>query len=345
MSASTSIARRVRPMLLVAPVAALAALALVLGTALAYDTYTNNGDVITNCAKCHGDFRAAGYISKVDGQPWTDDLHDTHRNTMLGGDCDTCHFSNRRVPTYIGKSNGGDGLGAFGCVGCHGRSQDGTGTDTNGWGAGLRQVHFRAGETVCVNCHADSDPANKTPVGENVLPEYYANPGTGHNIPTDPCNPAPTYPENYQASTLGLDNDGDGTFDEADPDCNLTAATPGETSGSGLDALLITSIDTALGVMSISYGPACVATDNRIVYGALADVGVYGYSGQECAIGNTGTYDWSYPADPPSMFFLVVADDGQHEGSYGTDSAGAERPAWGAAPTCPLPQDLTQRCD
>ncbi len=326
-------------------VAAAAALVLATGGVFAYDTYTRNGDTNTYCAECHGDFRASGYVSKVDGQPWNDDLHDTHRNAMLGGDCDACHFSNRRVPTYIGKSNGGDGLGAWGCVGCHGRSQDGSGSGTNGWGAGLRQVHFRGGETVCLNCHSDSDPASKTTVGEHVMPEYYANPGTGHDIPTDPCNPAPTYPENYQASTLGLDNDGDGTFDEADPDCSLTAPTPGEASGRGLAPLLVTGLDKALGVMSLGWDPTCQASDNRIVFGALADVAVYGYSGQECAIGNSGTYDWTYPTDPPSFFFIVVADDGQHEGSYGTDSDGTERPAWGAAVTCPLPQDLTRRCD
>lgn len=312
---------------------------------LAYDTWTNNGEGGTNCASCHGDFRASSYTSKVDGQVWPTSLHNVHREDMLNRDCDTCHFSNQRVPTFTGKSNGGNGLGAWGCMGCHGRAQDGTGSGTLGWGAGLRQRHFRGGVNDCTACHADADPANKTVVGENVLPDYYLNPGTNHpNMPSDPCNPAPVYNENFAASTLGLDNDGDGLFDEADPDCSASS-TPGETSGKGLDQLLATAVDPVAGVISLSYASACAASDNRIIYGPLTDVSFYGYSGQECFIGTSGTYDWFYPDNPAHLFYLVVADDGNTEGSYGTDGEGTERPPWNAAPDCPLPQDLSLRCD
>ena len=56
------------------------------------------------------------------------------------------------------------------------------------------------------------------PVGENVLPPYYANPGISHPaIPTDPCNPNGS--EDFRGSPEGLDNDGDGVYDVADPDC------------------------------------------------------------------------------------------------------------------------------
>ena len=326
-----------------APLAALAVIAAVASLAFAYEQYSTDGST-GNCATCHGDFRASPYTSKVDGLSWGNDAHDVHRNSMLGSDCSTCHFSNR-FPTYIGRSTGGNGLAAYSCSGCHGRSQDGTGTGTVGFGAGLRQRHWRAGQTVCVDCHADSNPAAKTPVGENIQPPYYANPGTGHTIPSDPCNPAPAFVENYAASTLGLDNDGDGTFDALDPQCTVVTATPGEVSRGGQPQLLVTAHNPVTRQLAISYGPACTTTDNTIYYGPLTAVSTYGYSGQQCVIGNTGAYTWTYPASPSAFFFLVVGRDGTNEGSYGKSSAGGERPRYAGNTTCPLPQDLAHRCD
>jgi hypothetical protein len=71
-----------------------------------------------------------------------------------------------------------------------------------------------------VTCHS-GDPA---PPAENVDPSYYFSPDPSHpNKPTDPCNPAPGFPEHFAASIIGLDNDGDLLYDEADPAC---AASP-----------------------------------------------------------------------------------------------------------------------
>ena len=93
-----------------------------------------------------------------------------------------------------------------------------------GRGAGLRQHHQNAGQTVCAGCHSDSNPANYTPVGEDVLPDYYANPGTNHPaMPTDSCNASGS--ENFVGTALGLDNDGDGAYDTADSDCVTAAPT------------------------------------------------------------------------------------------------------------------------
>ena len=182
--------------------------------AWAYEQYSEDGDA-TNCRACHGDFRSSPYISLSDGANWGDDLHDVHRNTMLGGsDCDTCHSSGPPFPVILNSSAGGNGLDPISCVGCHGRDED-----TNR-GAGLRRHHWTAGVTGCVGCHSDANPANYTPVGENVLPNYYANPGTGHPaMPTEPCNPTPAFVENFAGTTLGLDNDGDGIYDMADGNC------------------------------------------------------------------------------------------------------------------------------
>ncbi len=179
-------------------------------SAEAYDRYSVNRDG-TNCRACHGNFRAAPYTSLKDGQNWGDDLHDLHRQTMLSGDCNTCHGSNM-FPVMIRSSTGGTGLPAIACQGCHGRAQD-----TNS-GAGLRQHHWRAGETVCANCHADANPANYTPVGEDIRPPYYNTSLANHpNMPLHPCNSAGS--EDFAGATTGLDNDGDLSFDMADSQC------------------------------------------------------------------------------------------------------------------------------
>jgi len=213
------------------------ALTLALGSlgaasAHAYPQYSQNHDA-TNCRACHGDFRANGYISKVDGQNWGK-LHDVHRQQMLNGDCETCHANNNKFPVLIDSSGGGNGLDALACVGCHGRAEDNTNSNPaapHGYGAGLRQHHVQAGVNVCTSCHADADPNAYTPVGEDVLPPYYATPGSGHpNMPADSCNPQGS--EDFAGDADGIDNDGDGNFDAADSDCGGGTG-GGGTGGSG----------------------------------------------------------------------------------------------------------------
>jgi hypothetical protein len=55
-------------------------------------------------------------------------------------------------------------------------------------------------------------------VGEHVFPPNY------FSLDIKPCNrPAPPprdFFENFAGSALGLDNDGDDFYDEADPDCS-----------------------------------------------------------------------------------------------------------------------------
>ncbi len=309
----------------------------------AYEEYSVNRDA-TNCRTCHGNFRTSPYTSKVDGQSWADDLHDVHRNTMLGGDCNVCHGSSGEFPVLLASAAGGSGgIANLSCTGCHGRSQDGTGTGTVGYGAGLRQLHWRGAVVVCANCHTDSNPANKIPAGENVKPPYYANNGGHTAIPTDPCNASPTFTENFKATTLGLDNDGNGQFDMADAACSPAVASPGEVSKS--TPMIVTAYDKLAGTLAISYTVACGATNNTIEYGPLSGLSTYGYSGQICAAGNTGTATFSLPS---GSFFLVVAGNGTKEGSYGTKSVAgvvAERPEDATSATCPLPQALATRCD
>lgn len=225
----------------------------------AYNTYSTNGSS-GNCATCHGDFNTGGtYTSLTDGQSWGDNLHDVHRNDMLNGDCDTCHGSGGRSPVILDSSVGGSGLSPLSCVGCHGRLEDaGNDSLSGGLGAGLRQHHTTAGVDTCVSCHSDADPTNYNSVGENVLPPYYANPGTEHpNMPTNPCNQGGN--ENFAGGPDGLDNDGDLLYDGTDSDCGA-AGTP----------------DIAVSPTSIDFGDVTVLTTSSPV---------------EVTISNTGTAD------------------------------------------------------
>jgi len=144
-------------------------------------------------------------------------------------------------------------------------------------------------------------------------------------------------------------------WDDADPNSTMAppfemaAATagvtppstgaPGEASSWDVPAdRLLASYDAATGAIDVDYTPACDATDHVLYFGSLADVSTYGYSGAECFLGTSGTA--SFDPGPGSWFFVVVAQNGTDEGSYGVDSALAERPEAVGVGTCDVPQDL-----
>ena len=192
--------------------------------ALAYEAYSE-GRTSGFCADCHGGFGASPYSPPSGEADWTDDLHDVHRNDMLDGDCDTCHKGSK-FPVLINSSDGGDGLDPISCVGCHGRQADvGNDSESDGLGAGLRQHHTNAGVTDCADCHSDAVPGNYTPVGEDVFPNYYADPATAEQpfIPSDPCNANAEEGAFGGNLFIGLDNDGDGIYDTGDSDCTNTS--------------------------------------------------------------------------------------------------------------------------
>jgi hypothetical protein len=194
----------------------------------AYENYSDDGES-GQCAGCHGEFRVARQ-SLAENTMWDDDLHDVHRQRMLDAECAACHTGGF-FPVLVGSSDGVEGVPPYGCSGCHGRAEDGLGTGTVGFGAGLRQEHWRADDDhpdqdlkVCAACHDDSDPAGYTPVPESTLPPYYGS-TVLTSTPDDPCNRSPEFGEDYAGLSLGLDNDGDGLYDEADSDCQAAAET------------------------------------------------------------------------------------------------------------------------
>jgi len=142
---------------------------------------------------------------------------------------------------------------------------------------------------------------------------------------------------------------GDGTCNDIEAvgncpaDCTVTV--PGEAGSGG--SLQITAYDPVTGILSVSYGTACAATDFTLEYGELtqANLTAYNWTGQECSLGAAGTHDWSTNGLPNAMFFVVVANNGIDEGSYGTDGNGAERPEDDVNGTCPVPQNLQYTCE
>jgi subtilisin family serine protease len=122
----------------------------------------------------------------------------------------------------------------------------------------------------------------------------------------------------------GYDTDYGCGFVNAFSAVQLALSTPGEAEG-----LLVTSADSMTGNLSLSYLPACGSQSHDIYYGPLDQISTYGWSGSTCGIGTTGQYAGFNPG-PGSYFFVLVANAGAVEGSYGTDSMGAQRPAAGS---------------
>ncbi len=275
------------------PFVLIAAIAILIWASdtLAYVDYSDG------CDNCHGSFTENPYTSLSDGSTWSSSLHNVHRNDMLDGDCDVCHTGSTSNPVLLESSDGGSGLAAISCVGCHGRDEDDGNVTSTGFsqrGAGLRQYH--AGEANCGGCH--DDQTGYTPVGEDILPNYYANPGTGHPaMPTDSCNPSGS--ENFAGTALGLDNDGDGVYDTADSDCGVVAETATLTlaktvvnndGGSAVDTdftLTATGPDTISGVEGSGAVTSAVVAigDYALTESALAG---YTLQGWVCTSGLSG---------------------------------------------------------
>jgi hypothetical protein len=78
----------------------------------------------------------------------------------------------------------------------------------------------------------------------------------------------------------------------------------------------------------------CSSADHHILYGDLQDVATAAVTGASCDLGVTGAASWTgVPAG--DLWFVVVGDDGAAtEGSWGTDSAGAQRGSGAASGQC-----------
>jgi hypothetical protein len=290
-------------------------LVVICSNTMAYERYSDG------CVFCHGDF-TDGTSTKGSVFP-NDNKHTMHRsNSYMGADCGLCHSSNDNNDPFIGSSDGTNDNPGIGCTGCH-------------TAEGLRQHHIGADTNCTSTCHV-----TPSSLPEDTVPTYYGTADVSSDM-VDPCNLSglSDTDENWTVGDLiGIDNDGDGLYDADDPDCATTSASPGE-----MPLLTVPSHDTAARTFAVSYdATTCEQTSNNVFYGPLSTLSNYTYTGQGCSIGNTGSYAFDYSAIAESIFFVIVAQNGLNEGSYGIDTTGVERPD---ALLCPESQLLVDRCD
>ena len=281
---------------------ALIALAVVAPEAGAYKFWSSNVNATGSCASCHAGFRETSPYVSPKGGSWGASLHDVHTDTIMGGlgDCDACHggagITAVRMVNLSSSGAAADGVNAISCDGCHGRLQDGTVGAAGGWGAGLRQHHNNAGITDCLDCHADSDPAAFTPVGENIVPAWYA------TFSLDPAN-LTGRGENFAGATTGLDNDGDLIYDAADPDFGTANRPP-----VAVNDAYATAEDTALAVPA----PGVLGNDTDPDANTLTAVLVTTTAHGTLALNANGSFTYTPAANYfGSDTFAYQANDGQ----------------------------------
>ena len=117
-------------------------------------------------------------------------------------------------------------------------------------------------------------------------------------------------------------------------------ATPGEASRTNL--MRVTSFNRTTGTMTISYDPACSATDHTVYAGLFPGLASMTFTDRVCNRGVSGATSFTLGAG--STFFVIVGNDSVKEGSYGRNRAGVERPEDTGASACNLPRDLSASC-
>ena len=136
---------------------------------------------------------------------------------------------------------------------------------------------------------------------------------------------------------------------ESESTCSVdcSPAAPGEAGTTQAGGWMTLAYDRAGDVITVQYGPSCSALDHAIAWSELtsANLSSYAWSGRECAVGTSGTFDWSQTGTPASTFFVVVGTGVGEEGSYGRDSGESERPEDETAASCQVPRVLYRRCD
>ena len=97
--------------------------------------------------------------------------------------------------------------------------------------------------------------------------------------------------------------------------------------------------------VSVTYTPACGASDNTVYTGDLDTLRTQGLKwdgARYCNKLNTGVLTFS-PPSASSIYFVVVGNNGTQEGSYG-QGTGGERPAAGAGSPCAYTQSPAGDC-
>ncbi len=282
--------------------AVVGAFVLALGQVPAYERYYDPNDPLEsgNCKSCHPQFDQRG------------PLHDLHVGSgKFTSTCDVCHVVRGDNPQTSKKGV----PGYYGCASCHGRDygrQTPTG-DPVMESFGLRWRHvFQQDVPICATCH-DLDTE---PLPESVKPPIYGT--VSAFILNSSCNvnnvedgdeswktPDP------EPETLGLDNDGDGLYDGADPDCQRAGP-----------ARIVNVRWMALDSMAWTDSPD--ATGYQVLRGSIADLVAAGGSmaGASCAASGLAANlfnEAAAPAGPGAWYYLVRGTSGGARGTYESD--------------------------
>jgi hypothetical protein len=106
-----------------------------------------------------------------------------------------------------------------------------------------------------------------------------------------------------------------------------TVNPPGTASGVSGSSMEVTGYDPGSGAISLAFTAACGATGSTVHYGNLANVSTYTWAASDCGLDSSGTgFFVPDPAVGESIFWVVVGNNADWEGGYGTDSHGGQRP-------------------
>lgn len=151
----------------------------------------------------------------------------------------------------------------------------------------------------------------------------------------------------YEYFARDLFGDFQETFASADShiaSITAPASRPEEASPPGLP-LLVRPLPGSW--VEVDYSPAPCATGHTAYWNTCpGPLSGLSWTGQACGLGSEGTasFDPGRPAPGSVLYFVLVGEDGQVEGSYGQDSAGHERPEALGLSACDFPQQLAGSC-
>lgn len=229
-------------------------------TASAWARWRNN-ELGAGCNDCHGHWFDAPYITPKGGT-WPATLHGVHADFgHMATECNVCHRTDDAWNPFLNSSTGTSTAPAWGCGGCHGEDHG------FAWPVsyGLTQHHisFAVGSN-CDSCHHHQNLP--TPLPESTMPVYYGLPDT--NV-TCPCNDDTDTSEDWNGDGEGLDNDGDGLYDAADPDCAASCGNDIKEGcevcdGSDLDGNDCTTIGQGFGGGTLACLSDCTGWDTSV---------------------------------------------------------------------------------
>ena len=110
----------------------------------------------------------------------------------------------------------------------------------------------------------------------------------------------------------------------------------------GMSPMLVTGFDAITDNVTLSYDPACGASDHGVLSGPLSSVATLTYDSMDCDLGTSGSTTVAIGSG--DRFWLMVGRSADFEGSSGLSSSGAERPGSSAGFSCALPRTIGNAC-